>query len=168
MKLFNYDTLFQVMEFVEDATDRFCEQEKNRYNNNIDVQAILPEKCYKKIYSKEDQADRYKGYVTSPIRILYTFGNVEEVKEYSITPLCENEEFIAAVENFLNESNKNGKYNWVNMSASQMKHSASFLAKNSNLPLKKKESSTKNSQWQFNQLHITHYALIIKHRVSEG
>ena len=61
MKLFNYDTLFQVMEFVEDATDRFCEQEKNRHNNNIDVQAILPEKCYKKIYSEEDQKDRYKG-----------------------------------------------------------------------------------------------------------
>ncbi len=112
MKLFNYDTLFHVMEFVEDATDRFCEQEKNRYNNNIDVQAILPEKCYKKIYSEEDQEDRYKGYVTSPIRILYTFGNVEEVKEYSVTPLCENEEFISEIEIYRTESDNYPAFKW--------------------------------------------------------
>lgn len=98
MKLLNYHTHLNVLYYINRATNRFCEQEKNRYNNNIDVQAILPEKCYKQIYSEEDQEDRYKLCVTSPIRILYTFGNVEEVKEYSVTPLCENEEFIAAAE----------------------------------------------------------------------
>lgn len=108
---FKSEIYHEVKDLAEKAAEKFCGYEKDRYTNLTDVQSIEAKEESDLIKDADGNFFYNITSFSSPTRIFYTIGNVARAKEYSVQPLFENEEFIAAVEKHC-ENRKNGNYTW--------------------------------------------------------